>query len=273
MYFIWLFKSNANLLFPFSDSLHRHLARHGESFKPSSSRSKSACLSCHAAKIKCDGDKQCQNCVKKGVECKYRSNDTDSVPQLDEKVRQLEVSDSGVSMNDNSSPENNSASPSDTQSVRMSTPSFPIQRSEAYINWSSVRIQKDDEPITLYRTPNVDLYFAHIHHRFPIIHRPSYIAETKGRTLQLLKSSMEMIGAWLEGSHKSRQFALELHQKLMAECLLDIVSVISKVRDHLEANKPHSSLTFHLLTYINNLYRMVCVTPFYLMLSLSCTVA
>lgn len=228
-----LSKLVANVCSPCSDSLHRHLARHGESFKPSSTRSKSACLACHAAKIKCDGDKQCHNCVKKGVECKYRPNDTtDLVAQLDERAGQLEVSDSGISMND-SSPEANSTPSSDSHSSDPPPPAFPIPRSEAYINWSSIRIQKDDEPIKLYRTPNSDLYFTHIHHRFPIIHRPSYIAETKGRTLQLLKSSMEMVGAFLEGSTQSREFALQLHQKLVAECLLEIVSEIPKYGNYL----------------------------------------
>lgn len=60
----------------FSDSLQRHLARHGDVFKPTpSGRSKRACLSCRAGKIKCDGNDRCTTCAKRGVECKYREED------------------------------------------------------------------------------------------------------------------------------------------------------------------------------------------------------
>lgn len=59
-----------------SDSLQRHLARHGDVFKPTpSGRSKRACISCRAGKIKCDGNDRCATCVKRGVECKYRQED------------------------------------------------------------------------------------------------------------------------------------------------------------------------------------------------------
>ncbi|KAE9364431.1 hypothetical protein N431DRAFT_388527 [Stipitochalara longipes BDJ] len=64
-----------------SDSLLRHLAKHGSVFKPNpSGRSKRACVTCHAGKIKCDGNEKCSTCLKKGIECRYRAQDETQPP-------------------------------------------------------------------------------------------------------------------------------------------------------------------------------------------------
>ncbi|TVY14195.1 Krueppel-like factor 11 [Lachnellula arida] len=54
------------------DSLQRHLARHGDDYKPSpSGRVKRACITCHKGKSKCDGDQPCSRCHSKGAVCRY----------------------------------------------------------------------------------------------------------------------------------------------------------------------------------------------------------
>lgn len=76
-------------LIPNSDSLQRHLARHGDVFKPApSGRSKRACLACRAGKVKCDGNDKCSTCVKKCIDCKYRQEDQASEEPNEQQQRQ-----------------------------------------------------------------------------------------------------------------------------------------------------------------------------------------
>lgn len=56
-----------------------------------------------------------------------------------------------------------------------------------------------------------ELYLDHFHHRWPIIHVPSF---EKGDDPYVLSASVEMIGAWLHGSCESKMVALTLHDRL-----------------------------------------------------------
>ena len=56
-----------------------------------------------------------------------------------------------------------------------------------------------------------ELYLDHFHHRWPIIHIPSF---EKGGDPYVLTASVEMIGAWLQGSCTSKMVALTLHDRL-----------------------------------------------------------
>jgi hypothetical protein len=56
-----------------------------------------------------------------------------------------------------------------------------------------------------------ELYLDHFHHRWPIIHIPSF---EKGDAPYMLTASVEMIGAWLQGSSPSKMVALTLHDRL-----------------------------------------------------------
>lgn len=56
-----------------------------------------------------------------------------------------------------------------------------------------------------------ELYLDHFHHRWPIIHIPSF---EKGDDPYVLTASVEMIGAWLHGSCESNMVALTLHDRL-----------------------------------------------------------
>ena len=56
-----------------------------------------------------------------------------------------------------------------------------------------------------------ELYLDNFHHRWPIIHIPSF---EKGDDPYMLTASVEMIGAWLQGSCPSKAVALTLHDRL-----------------------------------------------------------
>jgi hypothetical protein len=56
-----------------------------------------------------------------------------------------------------------------------------------------------------------ELYLDNFHHRWPIIHIPSFEKEDSP---YVLTASIEMIGAWLHGSCESKMEALTLHDRL-----------------------------------------------------------
>lgn len=57
-----------------------------------------------------------------------------------------------------------------------------------------------------------ELYLDLFHHRWPIIHIPSF---EKGDEPYVLTASVEMIGAWLQGTCPSKLVALTLHDRLI----------------------------------------------------------
>lgn len=162
------------LLILYSDSLLRHLAKHGNVFKPNpSGRSKRACITCHAGKIKCDGNEKCATCRKKGLECRYRTQDEvqsaspvergdpvlwpDSTPQRPSAKEQEQPSNTRSSLNTESSG-NSAQYQSRSDEIRReeptsndppqnlslpSPPLFQVPRSTGLLDWSSVKIRAD----------------------------------------------------------------------------------------------------------------------------------
>jgi hypothetical protein len=113
------------------------------------------------------------------------------------------------------------------------------------INWQAMRIQKDlqphqvtgvehatlitqniayDDATDLWNLPKpvikkyTDLYFAHFHHRWPIIHRLSFEYFP-----QMLSSVVIMIGAWFNGSKESRDLATDVHSRLTNHLMPQLV--------------------------------------------------
>jgi hypothetical protein len=183
-----------------SDSLHRHLVRHGEEFKPTpSGRSKKACVACHKGKIKCDGNQPCSKCASKGSECVYEQQ-----------------------ASQNSQGENRN-----TDSIA------PPFSKLGLIDWASMKVQKAaEDPVKaetgfeLDENPNLirptvseeaekaylDSYFQYFHHRWPIVHRPSYMSSS--HRLPLL-CAMNMIGALEIGDGRSMMYGMVMQDYLM----------------------------------------------------------
>jgi hypothetical protein len=120
---------------------------------------------------------------------------------------------------------------------------------DGLIDWSAVKIRADvsiedgsrteaetqpDETSKEY----LELYYAHFHHRWPIIHRASLEEET---SRSILLSSMAMIGAWLEGSKQSKRIALDSHELLVREALSQLVRVHAVTRFDGESQQLTSS--------------------------------
>ncbi len=66
-----------------------------------------------------------------------------------------------------------------------------------------------------------ELYLDHFHHRWPVVHIPSFEKED---VPYLLTASVEMIGAWLQGSCESKSVALTLHDRLTNHILNRMVN-------------------------------------------------
>jgi hypothetical protein len=186
----------SNALTTSSDSLHRHLVRHGAEFKPTpSGRSKKACIACHKGKIKCDGIEPCSKCASKGSACVYEKQPTQ--PRQNEDAILPPFSKLGL------------------------------------IDWASMKVQKAsedpaksesgfelDDPTTLIRPTvseeaekaHLDSYFRYFHHRWPIVHRPSYMSSTH---LQPLLCAMNMIGALESGNGRSKMYGMVMQDYLM----------------------------------------------------------
>jgi Fungal Zn(2)-Cys(6) binuclear cluster domain/Fungal specific transcription factor domain len=233
-----------------SDSLLRHLAKHGV-FKPSpSGRSKRACVTCHAGKTKCDGNERCATCVKKGIECRYRSQDDGAqisispVESGDQANWQSSTSPKPSAREQEPAPSSSyQAAPlaSNSQSQRpplslTGSSQFWAPGTSGLVDWSAVKIRTDSNAQNTSRTQAVDpdvsldavstkyldLYYARFHHRWPIIHRPSLEEETP---VSIVLSSMTMIGAWLEGTQQAKTRALNSHEQLVSEALSQLVRI------------------------------------------------
>jgi Fungal Zn(2)-Cys(6) binuclear cluster domain/Fungal specific transcription factor domain len=249
-----------SLLIYNSDSLLRHLAKHGNVFKPNpSGRSKRACITCHAGKIKCDGNEKCSTCLKKGLECKYRAQDEiQSLGPPIERGEQVDCQTSTSAKEQEPHSRSNVTSESikhniphesesgetqagattrngTSQDLRLTSSSiFQAPKASGLVDWSAVQIRTDshaqDSPPTLNAAqegqPNPDsekymeLYYLHFHHRWPILHRPSLEEETP---ISIVLSSMDMIGAWLDGSLEAKKFALDSHEKLVKDIMSQLV--------------------------------------------------
>lgn len=204
-----------------SDSLQRHLARHGEVFKPApSGRSKRACLACRAGKIKCDGNEICSTCVKKGIECRYHVEDQST----EEANEQQQHNTSNPRQTESMEMDGGSIMAIDSAEVQppMTTQvpqinegrkvpeGFKLHGPTGLVDWSTVKVLPDQESNGTGKpdatsAEYLDIYFTYFHHRWPIVHRPSFEAEGENT---LVVSSAKMIGAWLLGSFESKAFAI-----------------------------------------------------------------
>ncbi|PMD37524.1 hypothetical protein L207DRAFT_77233 [Hyaloscypha variabilis F] len=276
-----------------SDSLLRHLAKHGSVFKPNpSGRSKRACITCHAGKTKCDGNEKCSTCLKRGIDCRYRTQDENQPPsppvEQDHPMDWQGSTSSRSSAKEQEPPGRSSANPTnlgnpahlpqtpdepllevsignDTQQALSLTSSslFQVPNIHGLVDWSAVKIRTDSAAAdaSLVLDPNLEnrpdstsatyleLYYAHFHHRWPIVHRPSLAEEP---SIGIVFSSMTMIGAWLDGSVEAKKRALDSHETLIT----DITSQLSKVtaKDKFQHSLPACLCQAALLNIIFGLY-------------------
>lgn len=106
-------------------------------------------------------------------------------------------------------------------------------RNKGPIDWSAARIQNDlPHEAALDASKRVDhmetenwpvlpeletrkylgLYFTHFHHRWPILHAPTFEAETAH---PVLLSCVAMIGTCIHGTSDSKELAMSLHTRVV----------------------------------------------------------
>lgn len=247
-----------------SDSLLRHLSRHGDTFKPNpSGRSKRACISCHAGKIKCDGNQRCSKCLKRGIECRYRQEDFDLVGDAPEDTQQRPVFSTSnmeieiASMDDDTAIPITSVSnrhnhdlgfPRGIQSrgdTHLEAAVPPIQPSSIVVrprpkpngllDWMAVQVLSDPEPEA--SSDAEDAESDSTADPFSALYLDLYYSYFHHRWLILHRSSLEqekcrpdvvssmkMIGAWLTARPESRKYAISIHHGLVTRLLHQLVS-------------------------------------------------
>lgn len=97
------------------------------------------------------------------------------------------------------------------------------QRSPSIQSFPHIKVQsksKEEHTISQAITArDTEIYFKYFHDRWPILH-----FDTFGETdPYVLRASVAMIGAWLEGRNESQDRALILHDRLMAHILERLV--------------------------------------------------
>jgi hypothetical protein len=100
--------------------------------------------------------------------------------------------------------------PTEGASLELKTPTEAHKISETFkltgptglVDWSAIQIRRDTPSDNIESPPPdptsaryLEAYFNHFHHRWNLIHRPSFEQEED----TLVMSSAKMIGAWLVG--------------------------------------------------------------------------
>jgi hypothetical protein len=254
------------LLILSSDSLLRHLAKHGNVFKPNpSGRSKRACITCHAGKTKCDGNEKCSTCLKKGLECRYRTQD-----EIQPSASSVEPGDQ-IAWQGSTSPrspakeqEPSDASNANTESLRnsallppgpdeppmgvladnstqqplslTSSSLFRAPNVNGLVDWSAVKIRNDsnvrNDPQVL--DPELEVLLdtkseKHLELYYVHFHHRWPLIHRPSleeeTPVSIMLSSMIMIGAWLEGSREAKKRALDSHEKLVSGITSQLVCI------------------------------------------------
>ncbi len=114
-------------------------------------------------------------------------------------------------------------------SISLAPPS--VLQAHSIINWLSVKVTKDPEVPKDSEFPSEEpeeaeqyskCYFERFHDRWPIIHRPSYRGH---QNIAVINSSVLMMGAWLEGSEASKQYAVKMHSNFVDLLLSRLVNL------------------------------------------------
>ncbi|KAH7388956.1 hypothetical protein BKA64DRAFT_645427 [Cadophora sp. MPI-SDFR-AT-0126] len=109
---------------------------------------------------------------------------------------------------------------------------FKLHGPTGLVDWLSLKVLPDQGPKAIDNPDPIsaeylDIYFTYFHHRWPIVHRPSFEAEGENT---LVVSSAKMIGAWLLGSYESKAFAITWHEALVEQLLPRLCKITSQDR-------------------------------------------
>ncbi|TVY43912.1 hypothetical protein LOCC1_G003520 [Lachnellula occidentalis] len=242
--FLLLLRFNMTTNLHNSDSLQRHVIRHGATFAHIPlGRAKRACFNCRVSKLKCDRNNPCFSCVKKGVQCKFQHDGDIQRPSRD--ASSSTAPGTSHPLNHASTTAftarpcaSNMVDDTTTQQTSLEDPYTrpSTTKPRGLIDWTSVEIRPDPQ-VPASASNEVDsvkedaqkyteIYFKQFHHRWPIEHRVS--REYDGKDTDLCDLSIRMIGAWLLGTSESVGFALETHNEVMGHLLTRLCQVTSQ---------------------------------------------
>lgn len=211
------------------------MVRHGEGYrKEPSGRSKKACSACHTSKTKCDGNSRCARCTRKDIECVYEQQEGEQppAPQPNESVVSRDLDSLKRSPPIPLEPPSaNLATQQALDPLKESPGQMGVQwvLSSRVENTIPCKLLQDDGPSLITESAlagYMELYFKYFHHRWPIIHAPTY--ESDGTTI--LTSSMWMMGAWLYGSAESQEIAVVKHKDIMSQISSRLVCLSNSER-------------------------------------------
>lgn len=243
--------------------MQRHLLRHGDSPRPRpSGRSKHACVTCHASKIKCDGTKPCSACLNKGAgECRYELQGNEASQDGPSLPREVPAVDDAPAAADSSIEIDPSPTPRPAINQRTSPDldlpglSDPMPRvaprglradSNGAIDWFSNLIIERDPSSATNREPLAEVSesnFIPIHKDlYPLpkatsqkyldsyyahFHHRWTIIHTPSMDMKhhpsLVLSCMKMIGAWISGTQDAKWLAVAMHERLTAHVIPPLV--------------------------------------------------
>ena len=232
------------------------LRRHSVVHEASHTRVVISCDVCRANKTKCSGGIPCSLCSRRGINCTFRSNIRRS--------KRASTGDGSTAVNaslsgngepvlpPSSRPENIMAdNPLRIEGERLLpneqfflnlpiVPSKPVPASESQplspgmeaiyelvvAEKSSLEgaIEKSDE-LQEWVTKSLESYFKTFHHRWPIVHAPTFDIGTVPLSLA---ASVCVIGVWLQNSGKwaERFYALRVHESLLGRLIRDMVRIL-----------------------------------------------
>ncbi|KAG0646616.1 hypothetical protein D0Z07_7504, partial [Hyphodiscus hymeniophilus] len=188
----------------------------------------------------------CSRCNKKGIDCHYERNDLENQKEGSKSTTPPSVlygyqaSREGDDTNLTSNPDYETAKVSGNKDMENQASfeerlSAALNRNKGPIDWTSVRVQNDslessnlsDAPYGVPQSTSEDdiwpsipvaeqtkfvkSYFAHFHHRWPILHAPIFTIESAP---PVLRSCVIMIGACIYGTDGSKQLASSLHGRV-----------------------------------------------------------
>ncbi|KAL4782330.1 hypothetical protein BJX76DRAFT_332931 [Aspergillus varians] len=238
-----------NKAFDRTDSLRRHRQVHlrdqGADIVPRASR---ACDRCHTSKTRCDGHEPCNVCSRRGVACTYnrlakRAVTGDSGPCPAPATQTGSVSDDGQNSQQHDLNETYDWITNDTSMGGGSD--LPQNSDHRWLNetTSLSRSEIQDliihhenqlrakgffgtcgaEPLTgeppycgrisdLDTDHYLEVYFAHFHYQWPMLHGRLFLLSKEPRILYL---AVVMIGLWVTGESAAQARAETMHEKLL----------------------------------------------------------
>lgn len=187
-------------VFARNDTLRQHVRTNHKNKELQSCRAVQACEFCRLRRSRCNGQRPCDACSQRGIQCSYSQNP---------RRRALEQRLSGPDSHMNSTASKKAGCTYSTYSS-VAGSSF-LQRMEAIEN----------SPCEI--VPYVEAYFEKFHPKWPFLHPATFDADHEPA---FFLQSVVMVGLWVTGESNMQQTAKYLHQKLTSSIYEQKVSYI-----------------------------------------------